>query len=304
MAGGLFPLVEHLLEALTYLPIQRALLACVLCGLSCSLLSVFVVLMRMPLIGISMSHAAFAGAVLGMLFGINPAVAGFILCLIVAGVLGPFSDQARIAPENMLGIFFSFLMGIAFLGLGVLTKTKAGVLSLMWGNLLSLSHRDVLVMLAITCVLLLFILLFFKEIRAVLFNRKLAAASGVPERPIYYFLLFLTGAVVSSNLSTVGGLLIFALLIQPGAAALQLAYDLKFFFLIAAGSGISACVLGLLISYVFDLPSGASVVLMATIIFVLAYVFSPKRNALKRPQRNSYHAHDVRRNLSDEETVL
>ncbi len=260
--------------------------------------------MRMPLIGVSMSHAAFAGAVLGMLLGVNPVVAGFILCLAVAGVLGPLSDRARIAPENMLGIFFSFLMGIAFLGLGILTKTKAGILSLMWGNLLSLSHRDVLVLLAITCVLLLFIFLFFKEIRAVLFNRRLAAASGVPERLIYYSLLFLTGAVVSSNLSTVGGLLIFALLIQPGATALQLAYDLKLFFLIAAGAGISACVLGLLISYVFDLPSGASVVLMATIIFALAYVFSPKRNALKRSQRNSDHAHDIRRNLSDEETVL
>jgi manganese/iron transport system permease protein len=297
-------LVEHLFEGLTYLPIQRALIACVLCGLSCSLLSVFIILMRMPLIGVSMSHAAFAGAVVGMLLGINPIFAGFILCLAVAGVLGPFSDRARMAPENMLGIFFSFLMGIAFLGLGVLTRTKAGVLSLMWGNLLSLSHRDVLVLLAITSVLLLFILLFFKEIRAVLFNRKLAAASGVPERLIYYSLLFLTGAVVSSNLSTVGGLLIFALLIQPGATALQLAYDLKLFFLIAAGAGIGACVLGLLISYVFDLPSGASVVLMATIIFALAYAFSPKRNALKRSQRNFDHAHDIRRNLSDEKTVL
>jgi manganese/iron transport system permease protein len=213
----------------------------------------------MPLIGVAMSHAALAGAVFGMLFGINPVVSGFVLCLIVAGALGPFSDRVSMAPENVLGIFFSSLMGIAFLGMGILTKTKAGALNLMWGNLLSLTHRDLVVLTIVTAILLIFIFLFFKEIRAVLFHRRLAAASGVPERFIYYALLFLTGAVVSSNLSTVGGLLIFALLIQPGATALQLTYDLRHFFLIAAAAGISACVSGLLISYVFDLPSGASV---------------------------------------------
>jgi manganese/iron transport system permease protein len=281
-AGGLSPLVEHFLEGLAYLPIERALLACILCGLSCSLLSVFIVLMRMPLIGVSMSHAAFAGAVFGMLFGVNPIISGFILCLVVAGVLGPFSDRISMAPENVLGIFFSFLMGIAFLGMGILTRTKAGALNLMWGNLLSLSRSDIVILSVITAILLLFIFLFFKEIRAVLFHRRLAAASGVPERFIYYTLLFLVGTVVSSNLSTVGGLLIFALLIQPGATALQLAYDLKLFFLIAAAAGVSACVSGLLISYIFDLPTGASVVLMATAIFALSFIFSPKRRSTKR----------------------
>ncbi len=279
-------MVERLLEGLAYLPIQRALLACVLCGLSCSLLSVFVVLMRMPLIGVSMSHAAFAGAILGMLLDIDPIVSGFVLCLAVAGVLGPFSDRARMAPENMLGIFFSFLIGVGFLGLGVLTRTRAGALSLIWGNLLSLSGKDIVILSIVTSILLLFILIFFKEIRAVLFHRRLAAASGVPERFIYYTLLFLIGAVVSSNLSTVGGLLIFALLMQPGATALQLAYSLKLFFLISVSAGILGCISGLLLSYIFDLPSGASVVIMATVIFALAYVFSPKRRSAKSNPRN------------------
>jgi manganese/iron transport system permease protein len=287
MAGGLSLLVENLFEALRLLPIQRALIACVLCGLSCSLLSVFVVLMRVPLMGVAMSHAAFAGAVLGMLLNMNPIVSGFILCLAVAGVLGPFSDHARLAPENVLGIFFSFLIGIAFLGMGILTRTKAGALSLMWGNLLSLTGRDLAVLSAVASALIIFIILFFKEIRAMLFHRRLAAASGVPERIIYYTMLFLVGAVVASNLSTVGGLLIFALLMQPGATALQLAYDLKMFFLISAAAGIAACVSGLIISYLVNLPSGASVVIMATLIFALSYVFSPKRRSAIHANKES-----------------
>jgi len=285
MEGALYRMVDPFLNILSYPPIQRAVIACVLCGAGCSVLSVFVVLMKMPLIGVSMSHAAFAGAVLGLLLGMNPFLSGLMLCLLVAAVLGPLSDRTDIAPENVLGIVFSFLMGIAFLGMGILTQTKAGALNLMWGSLLNLSETDIWVLAVVTAVLILFVVLFFKEIRAVLFNRRIAASGGVPERMIYYILLFLTGAVVSSNLSTVGGLLIFALLVQPGATALQLTYNLKSFFWISAASGIFACVLGLAASYLFDIPSGASVALTATFLFALAFIFSPKRRQNQLSER-------------------
>lgn len=275
-------MVEHFMETFSYPPVQRAVVACILCGASCSLLSVFVVLMKMPLIGVSMSHAAFAGAVLGMLAGCNPLWSGFILCLLAAAILGPLADRTDMNPENLLSIMFSFLMGVAFLGMGILTRTKAQALNLMWGSLLSLSRLDIAALAIVTAVLILFLLLFFKEIRSVLFNRRLAAASGVPERFIFYMLLFLTGAVVSSNLTTVGGLLIFALLVQPGATALQLTYNLQHFFFISMAAGVGACISGLVLSYIFDLPSGAAVVLMATIIFAAAYVFSPKRRMIKK----------------------
>ncbi len=274
-------MIEHFTDIIGCPPVLRAAMACVLCGMGCSVLSVFVVLMKMPLIGVSMSHAAFAGAVLGTLLGVNPALGGFAMCLLVAGVLGPLSDRTDMNPENILGIMFSFLMGVAFLGLGVVTKTKADALNIMWGSLLSLSRRDVIVLTIVTSLLVFFVAAFFKELRLILFNRRLARASGVPERVLYYAMLFLIGAVVSSNLTTVGGLLIFALLVQPGATALQLTYNLKYFFVISAISGIGACVSGLFISCVFDLPSGAAIAIMATAIFAAAYIFSPKRRIIK-----------------------
>lgn len=270
-------MIGEILEGLSYMPVQRAIIASILCGISCSFLSVFVVLMKMPLIGVSMSHAAFAGAVIGSILGVNPFLSGLILCLFVAGILGPLSDRTDLAPENMLGIIFSFLMGIAFLGLGIITKTKATALYLMWGSLLSLSKMDIVILSSTTICVVLFVVLFFKEIRLILFSRRLAYLSGIPEKTIYYTLLSLMGLIVSSNLNTIGGLLIFALLVQPGAVALHLTYNLKLFFLIAATSGVVSCLLGLILSYVFDIPSGASIVLVSTSIFALAYIFSPKR---------------------------
>ncbi|HPU30088.1 MAG TPA: metal ABC transporter permease [Syntrophorhabdaceae bacterium] len=282
MERDLFLMMAEIIDTITYLPVQRAIIASLLCGISCSFLSVFVVLMKMPLIGVSMSHAAFAGAVLGILWGLNPFLSGLLMCLIVAGALGPLSDRTDLAPENMLGIIFSFLMGIAFLGMGIISKTRATALNLMWGSLLTLSKTDIIILSLATICVVLFVVLFFKEIKLIVFNRRLAYLSGIPEKPIYYTLLFLTGMVVSSNLSTVGGLLIFALLVQPGAVALQLTYNLKLFFLIAVISGVASCLFGLILSYVFDIPSGASIVLVSTSIFALAYIFSPKKNTKNR----------------------
>jgi len=277
MERDLFLMMAEIIDTITCLPVKRAIIASFLCGISCSFLSVFVVLMKMPLIGVSMSHAAFAGAVLGIIWGLNPFLSGLLMCIIVAGTLGPLSDRTDLAPENMLGIIFSFLMGIAFLGMGIISKTRATALNLLWGNLLTLSKIDIIILSWTTLCVFLFVVLFFKEIKLIIFNRRLAYLSGIPEKTIYYTLLFLTGMVVSSNLSTVGGLLIFALLVQPGAVALQLTYNLKLFFLIAAISGVVSCLLGLILSYVFDIPSGASIVLVSTSIFALAYMFSPKR---------------------------
>jgi len=277
METDLFLMMAEIIDTITCLPVKRAIIASFLCGISCSFLSVFVVLMKMPLIGVSMSHAAFAGAVLGIIWGLNPFLSGLLMCIIVAGTLGPLSDRTDLAPENMLGIIFSFLMGIAFLGMGIISKTRATALNLLWGNLLTLSKIDIIILSWTTLCVFLFVVLFFKEIKLIIFNRRLAYLSGIPEKTIYYTLLFLTGMVVSSNLSTVGGLLIFALLVQPGAVALQLTYNLKLFFLIAAISGVVSCLLGLILSYVFDIPSGASIVLVSTSIFALAYMFSPKR---------------------------
>jgi manganese/iron transport system permease protein len=265
-----------------YPALQRALAACLFCGFGCSLLSVFVTLLRMPLIGVAMSHAAFAGAVGGMLIGINPVASGFALCLLAAALIGPFADRADTSPENALGIVFSFLMGAAFLGMGVLTRSHAGALNLMWGSLLSIRAWHVWALAGISAAVLLFVVLLFKEIRCVLYNRRLAASAGVPERAIYYALLLLTGATVSVNLTTVGGLLIFALLVQPGATASQLTYNLKWFFVISACAGVTACLGGLIISGLFDLPSGACVVMASTALFALAFAASPKRRAARR----------------------
>lgn len=261
---------------------RYALAAGILGGISCAVVGVWVVTMGIPFIGVTMSHAAFAGALAGLLLGIDPFTAALAACLFSSLLIGPVSDAAAFKPDTSIGVIFSLMLGLAFLFLGLLPGAKTQALSLIWGNILTLTARDV-VIIAVTCVLVAGVAaVFFKEILAVLFDREIAASVGIAQRPVYYLLLALSGAAVAANLTTIGGLLIFGLVINPAAAALQLAGSLKTMYLWAAFFGVCACVLGLFFSFWFDVPAGAVIIISSSVIFFLALLCSPKR---RRPAR-------------------
>jgi manganese/iron transport system permease protein len=108
---------------------------------------------------------------------------------------------------------------------------------------------------------------------------------GIPATLIFYGVLFLTGATVTAALRSIGGLLIFALILNPASAAYQLTYGMKRMFLLAAGFGVLSGWIGLLVSYLLDVPSGATIVIASSVIFLLATLFSPKKRMKWLPAR-------------------
>ena len=256
---------------------QNAILAAFLGGIACGTIGVFVVLMHMPFIGIAMSHAAFAGALLSLWLGFNPLVGAFVFSLLAAAVIGPLADRGGLSPEVSLGVIFSFMLGIGFLFMGMMPGTRSGALELLWGSILTNTGSDILVLAVVTVVVVVLVFTFFKEIQATVFNRKIALSVGLPATLILYGVLFLAGATVTASLRSIGGLLIFALILNPAAAAYQLTYSMKRMFILSATFGVLSGWIGLLLSYLFDIPSGATIVLTSSVIFILAAVFSPKR---------------------------
>lgn len=269
------------MKILSYEFMQNAIIACILGGGSCAMIGVFVLMMKIPFIGVTMSHAAFAGAIFGVLFHLNPLITATLFCFIAATLIGPVADKADFDPELAIGIIFSLMLGFAFLGMGLIEGPKSEALKWIWGNILMISRRDVFLMAVVAFIAFLLLFLFFKEVQAVLFNRIVAASVGIPERAIYYVLLFLSGLIVTLNLNTIGGLLIFSLIINPPSAAYQLTYSLKNMFLLSALFGVLSSLFGLIISYLFNAPSGAVIIIVSSAIFGLALVFSPKRKAKK-----------------------
>jgi len=256
---------------------QNAILSAFLGGIACSVIGVFVVLMHMPFIGVAMSHAAFAGALLGLWLGFNPLIGAFILSLLAAAIIGPLADRGELSPETSLGVIFSLMLGLAFLFLGLMPGAKSGALELLWGSILTNTRGDIILLTVVAAVVVALVFIFYKEIQATIFHRGIALAVGLPATLILYGVLFLTGATVTASLRSIGGLLIFSLILNPAAAAYQLTYSMKKMFLLAAGFGVISGWVGLLFSYLFDIPSGATIVVTSSVIFLLATVFSPKR---------------------------
>jgi manganese/iron transport system permease protein len=264
---------------------QNAILTGVLGGAACSIIGVFVVLMHMPFIGVCMSHAAFAGAMLGLWLGFDPLLGAFGLSLASAAIVGPLADRGELNPETSVGVIFSLMLGLSFLFIGLMPGTKSSALELLWGSILTNTRSDIIQLAVVAFVVVALVALFYKEVQATVFNRDMALSVGIPAVVILYGILFLTGATITVTLRSIGGILIFSLILNPAAAAYQLTYSMKKMFLLSAGFGVLASLFGLFLSYFFNLPSGATIVVTSSVIFLLAVVFSPKRKVKRWQQK-------------------
>jgi manganese/iron transport system permease protein len=269
---------------LQYHFMQNAILAGLLGGITCSVVGVFVVTMHLSFIGVCIAHAAFAGALLGLWLGFNPLIGALLFSLASAAIIGPVADRGELNPDTSIGIVFSLMLGLAFLFMGLMPGARTEALNLFWGSILTVTQPDIIFLAAITGAIVGLVAVFYKEIQAVICHREVALAVGIPATLIFYGLLFSTGITITASLQSIGGLLIYSLILNPAAAAYQLTYSLKRMLLIAVAFGVVSCWAGLAASYLLDIPSGAAIVITSAIIFGLATAFSPKRK-VKRWQQ-------------------
>ena len=256
---------------------QNAILAGLFGGITCSVVGVFVVTMHLSFIGVCIAHAAFAGALLGLWLGFSPLIGALLFSLASAAIIGPIADRGELNPDTSLGIVFSLMLGLAFLFMGLMPGARTEALNLFWGSILTVSKQDIIFLGVITGAIVGLVAIFYKEIQAVICHREVALAVGIPATIVFYGLLFSSGVTITASLQSIGGLLIYSLILNPAAAAYQLTYSLKRMLVIAVAFGVVSCWVGLAVSYLLDIPSGAAIVITSAIIFGLATAFSPKR---------------------------
>ncbi len=243
-------------------------------GGSTGLLGVYVVGMRIPLIGICMAHAAMAGSILGYLVGLPQMVCGLAAAVAASGLVSFLTqERIRVNMDVALGILFSLSMGLAFLGIGLVSGPKTRVLGLIWGSLLFVNWRDAMIIAATTVALFLFVVVFNKEMKAILFSRALARAAGIHEGLVWGLFLTLCAVTLTVNLDTVGGLMIYSLMVNPAAAALQVSRSYLPALITATSLGAFSALGGFIIAYRLDLPTGACIVLFSSVLFAGAVAY-------------------------------
>jgi manganese/iron transport system permease protein len=246
------------------------MLAGSIAGASCGLLGVYIVGLRLPFIGICISHAAMAGTVFSILLGFNPVLGPIAFSAAASMSLAALRpEKSRVDPSVAVAILFSMMLGLTFLGIGLMKGSRTEVMGLLWGSILFVERTNVVVITIVGLIFTVFAVVFNKELKVLLFSRAIALATGVHEGFVYSLFLALCGIVLAVNLPLVGGLMIFSLITCPAAAAYQICTGHRQVIFASMFFGILSSLAGFFVSYYFDLPTGACIVIASAAIFAL-----------------------------------
>jgi ABC-type Mn2+/Zn2+ transport system permease subunit len=256
---------------------QRALAASLIVGIVCSVLGCFVVLRSMAFLGDALAHAILPGIAIAYLLGTSLIAGALVAALVVAFGIGFFSRGGTIREDTAIGILFA-----AALSLGVLLISTTGAYAtdlthILFGNVLGVSSSDLWLTAALAAVVLTVLLALYKEFVLAAFDPVLAHTLGRKPELMRALMLVLLALTIVVSLQTVGVGLVAAMLVTPAAAASLVTRRLPAMMAVAAAIGAASSLAGLYLSYYLDVASGAAIVLTATALFVLAFLFAPRR---------------------------
>ncbi|MEK6683409.1 MAG: metal ABC transporter permease [Nitrospirota bacterium] len=266
-----------MLEIMAYGFMQRALLASVLIGILCSVIGVFVVLKGLSFIGAGTAHAAFAGVALAFLLGLNPMGMAVLFGLMTVWITGLLVEKGRMKLDVSIGIFYTSTMAMAILFIGFMKGYNAELYGYLFGSILSVTPSDLTVIAGLGLAVLVALFLFYKELLFIAFDQEMAEASGIPARSLFFLLISLIALTIVVSLKAVGAVLVYAMILIPAATAYQLTRSMKGMMIVSILFGVFSSVAGMFLSFIMDIPSGAAIVLLATALFFLSVLFSPKR---------------------------
>jgi ABC-type Mn2+/Zn2+ transport system permease subunit/Mn-dependent DtxR family transcriptional regulator len=271
----------------------RALLASSMVGIMCGVLGCFIVLRNMSLIGDALSHAILPGVVFGFMIA-GYSVLGFFVGSVIAGLLAAFAItwiQQNVKTKNdaAIGIVFTAMFSVGVMAISHLSRTEGVHLDLkdfLFGNVLGVSNDDLYLTAGIGVYVLVSIVVFYRYLFATTFQPVIAETMGISVKTVHYFLMLLLSFVVVASLRTVGVILVVAMLITPAATALLLTNRLQRVLVYAGFIGFFSAASGLILAIIWDTTPGPAMTVVATIIYVLAMLFSPEKGLVFKYFRN------------------
>ena len=262
-------LMDFITEIFQYKFLTNAALACLLCGIVCGIIGTYVVCRRLVFLSGGITHASFGGIGIAYYFGADPIFGA--LCFAVASALGieTFAARKAIREDSAIGLLWSLGMAIGIIFIYMTPGYAPNLMSYLFGNILSVTSKDLLWMGATDLLIVLIFLLMYRPILYVAFDREYSRSQNVPTRMISYMMAVLIAVSIVITIRVVGIVLLISLLTIPAVIANQIT---KSFYkiLIYASLIASACAFaGLYISYKTDIPSGASTIFILTVTLIV-----------------------------------
>lgn len=295
-------MIDWLIDPLSHTFMQNAFVAIVLVGVICGVTGVFVTLRGLAFMGDALAHAIFPGVVIAYILGGNFLIGALIAAVVVSFGIGAISQNSRLSGDTAIGVLFAggFALGIALIS-AQRTYTR-DLASFLLGSILGVSRDDLLLTAGVGAIVLATIAYFRRELTIVAFDRTFANATGINVWMFDQLFLILLSLAIVVSLQTVGNVLVLAMLITPAATARLLTDRLRLMVLFSATIGALSGVIGLYASYHLAIASGASVVLVATGLFALVYLFSPASGIVTVAVRRRLHYHHPERDAFPEDS--
>lgn len=279
-------LFQTLLEPLGYPFMVRGLLAALMVGTLCAVVGSYVVLRGMAFFGDALAHAILPGVAIAYLLDANLMWGALVMGVVTAVGIGYLSRSGEIKEDTAIGVIFaaSFALGVALLSTA--QSYSVDLTHILFGNVLGVSSFDLWVTAGLGVVVLLTVVLLYKELLVVSFDPILAATLRLPSNFLDYLLLLLIALTVVVSIQTVGVALTMAMLVTPAATAYLLTRRLWHMMIVGAVIGAVSSVIGLYLSFYVNIASGAAMVLVSTAFFLLAFLFAPRRGAVSMRKRS------------------
>lgn len=281
-------MIALLLEPFAYEYMLKAIFLSSLVGGVCAFLSAYLMLKGWSLIGDALSHAVVPGVAIAYALGAPYAVGAFFSGILAALSILWIKSVTKLREDAVIGFIFTtfFALGLFIISLN---PTAINVQEIIFGNILGIADTDMYQVTVVMVITLLILLIFWKDLLLVFFDEIQAKAVGLSSK--YYKLLFfsLLSACVVSALQTVGAILVIAMVITPGATAYQLTDKFRTLILIAGAIGVITGGFGVYLSYFLDGATGGIIVCLQTLLFIIAFLFSPKYGRFSQKQSRSFN---------------
>ncbi len=275
-------------QVFRYSYLQQGLLAAILVGIICGVIGCFIILRGMALMGDAISHAVLPGVVIAYMLGVSFFIGALITGVLTALAIGYVSQNSRIKDDSAIGIMFTAAFALGIVLITGLRGTGIDLWHILFGNVLAVSREDLWVTFGSGIFVLVMIVIFYRPLLISTFDPIMAKATGIPVQLIHYLLMLLLSLVTIASLKTVGIVLVVAMLITPGATAYLLTDRLPVMISLSAVFGAVSAIMGIFFSVVYDVASGASIVLVASFLFGLAFFFSPKQGVFTKKWRSRH----------------
>ncbi len=274
------------MEPLQYSFMQRSLIMAVIVGIICAVVGSYLMVQRLALLGDAISHSVLPGLAIAFILGANIFVGAFIAGVISTILIKLISNKSNIKEDAAMGIVFSafFALGIALITV-IHKDNKIDLNHFLFGNILGVTWTDLRDTIIIAAIVILVVVLLYKELLFYTFDKLGAQAVGLPVNLLDLGLMMLIGLTIVASLKTVGVVLVLSLLITPAATAYLLVTRLHHMMFLGVGVGVLASISGMYLSYFYNLPSGPAIVLVASVLFLLALLFSPSQGILTHLQQ-------------------